>query len=178
MEIGDHIRKIRLQQGRTMQEIADSCQCSKALLSKIENGKVVPAVATLSKIAKALGVKTSVLLEEGEDGGVALTPNIQALPENFIATSKGYGIFAFAPHVINKKMQPVLIRAVKGEVRAHTVHHEGEEFFYVLEGELKVHIGTTEYLLKTGESIYFGSFNDHGVMPVTPVAVYLDIFVE
>lgn len=178
MGIGERIRKIRLQQGRTIQEVADACQCSKALLSKIENDKVAPALATLSKLAKALGVKPSVLLEEGENGGVAFTPNMQARPESFIATNKGYDIYPFAPHVINKKMQPVLIRAVKGEVQPHTFRHEGEEFFFVLEGELKVHIGSTEYLLKPGESVYFESVNDHGVLPVTPVAVYLDIVVE
>ncbi len=104
MEIGNHIRKIRIQQGRTIQEVADECQCSKALLSKIENSKVVPALASLSKIAKALGVKVSVLLEDGEEGGVAFTPNMLNQPEAFVTTSKGYGIFAFAPHVLNKKM--------------------------------------------------------------------------
>jgi mannose-6-phosphate isomerase-like protein (cupin superfamily) len=139
---------------------------------------VVPAVATLSKIAKALGVKVSVLLEEGEDGGIAFTPNMLHQPEAFVATNKGYEIFAFASHVINKKMQPVLMRACKGEVKAHTVRHEGEEFIYVLEGELKVHIGSVEYHLKTGESVYFESLNDHGIMPVTDVALYMDIFVE
>jgi transcriptional regulator with XRE-family HTH domain len=178
MDIGDRVRKIRTQQGRTIQEIADVCQCSKALLSKIENNKVVPAVATLSKIAKALGVKVSVLLEEGENGGVAYTPNMLHLSEAFVATSKGYGIFAFAPHVINKKMQPMLFRAVKGEVKTHTVHHDGEEFIYVLEGELKVHIGSVEYTLTPGESVYFEAVTEHGVMPVTPEALYLDIFVE
>jgi transcriptional regulator with XRE-family HTH domain len=163
MDIGERIRKIRMQQGRTIQEIADVCQCSKALLSKIENNKVVPAVATLSKIAKALGVKVSVLLEEGANGEVAFTSNMN---------------FAFAPHVINKKMQPMLFRAVKGIVKTHTVHHEGEEFIYVLEGELKVHIGSVEYTLKTGESVYFEALGEHGVMPVTAEALYLDIFVE
>jgi transcriptional regulator with XRE-family HTH domain len=178
MEIGDRIRKIRLQQGRTIQEVADACQCSKALLSKIENSKVVPAVATLSKIAQALGVKVSALLEEDTDGSVAFTPNLLEQSEAFIATNKGYGIYAVAPHVVNKKMQPVLIRACKGQVKTHTVRHSGEEFIYVLEGELKVHIGNVEYLLKPGESVYFESLNDHGIMPVTQVALYMDIFVE
>lgn len=178
MEIGNRIRKIRSQQSRTIQEVANDCQCSKALLSKIENNRVVPAIATLAKIAKALGVKVSVLLEEGEDGGVAFTPNMLNQPTAFLATSKGYGIYAFAPHVINKKMQPVLIRACKGEVKSHSVHHEGEEFIYVLEGELKVHIGSVEYTLKPGESVYFETLNEHGVLPVTPLALYLDIFVE
>jgi transcriptional regulator with XRE-family HTH domain len=178
MEIGDRIRKIRTQQGRTIQEVADACQCSKALLSKIENSKVVPAIATLSKIAQALGVKVSILLEEGTNGDVAFTANMFDRPDAFISTNKGYGIFAVAPHVVNKKMQPVLIRAVKGQVKPHTVHHEGEEFIYVLDGELKVHIGNIEYLLRCGESVYFEAINDHGIMPVTPVALYMDIFVE
>ena len=178
MEIGDRIRKIRTQQGRTIQEIADVCQCSKALLSKVENNKVVPAVATLTKIAKALGVKVSVLLEDGANGDAAFTPNMFDHPETFLATNKGYGIYAVAPHVVNKKMQPVLIRACKGQVKTHTVHHEGEEFIYVLDGELKVHIGNVEYLLRCGESVYFEAINDHGIMPVTPVALYMDIFVE
>ena len=112
MEIGNRIRKIRSQQGRTIQEIADECHCSKALLSKIENGKVVPAVATLSKIAKSLGVKISVLMEDGEDGKTAFTPNVSDNDSLFVPTSKGYRIFAFAPQYINKKMQPVLKRVI------------------------------------------------------------------
>jgi transcriptional regulator with XRE-family HTH domain len=178
MEIGDRIRKIRIQQGRTIQEVADECQCSKALLSKIENSRVIPAVATLSKISKALGVKISVLLEDDSDGSVAFTPNMLNQPSAFLATSKGYSIFPVAPHVLNKKMQPVLIRAIKGEVKTHTVHHEGEELIYVLEGELKVHVGSVEYTLKPHESVYFETLNEHGILPVTPVALYLDIFVE
>ena len=178
MEIGDRIRKIRMQQNRTIQEVADACQCSKALLSKVENSKVIPAVATLTKIAQALGVKVSVLMEEGTNGNAAYTPNMLNSPEAFVATSKGYSIYAVAPHVINKKMQPLLIRACKGQVKTHTVHHEGEEMIYVLDGELKVHIGNVEYLLKPGESVYFDSINDHGIMPVTPVAYYMDIFVQ
>lgn len=178
MGIGERIRKIRLQQNRTIQDVADACQCSKALLSKIENEKVIPAVATLSKIARALGVKVSALMENEGDGGVAYTPDMSAKEDSFLATSKGYRIYAFASHVVNKKMQPVLIRSRKGEVRPHTVHHEGEEFIYVLEGEVKVHIGNVEYLLKRGESVYFQTLNPHGVVPASDVALYMDIFVE
>jgi transcriptional regulator with XRE-family HTH domain len=178
MDIGNRIRKIRLQQGRTIQEVADACQCSKALLSKIETNKVVPAVATLAKIARALGVKVSALMEDDNDGNVAFTPNMLSQPEAFIPTNKGYQIFALAPHVVNKKMQPVLFRSQKGEVKPHTVRHEGEEFIYVLEGEVKVHIGNVEYTLKQGESLYFEAAEEHGVVPISPVAYYLDIFVE
>jgi transcriptional regulator with XRE-family HTH domain len=178
VEIGNRIRKIRLQQGRTIQEVADACQCSKALLSKIENDKVIPAVATLSKIAKALGVKVSVLMETDVDGDVALIPNIEGNLEKFVPTSQGYGIFVCAPQVVNKKIQPMLIHAKKGEVKPHSVYHEGEEYIYVLEGEMKIHIANTEYLLKKGESVYFNSLNEHGILPVSDEVYYLNVFVE
>lgn len=178
MEIGSKIRKIRLQQGRTIQEVADSCECSKALLSKIETGKVVPALATLSKISKALNVKVSALMENGAVDDVAFTGALFDAPEAFVPTSKGYSIFAFAPHFTDKKIQPVMVRSKKGEVRSHSVAHDGEEFIYILRGEVQVHIGNKSYRLKEGESIYFESVNEHGVIPVSDIAYYLDILYE
>jgi transcriptional regulator with XRE-family HTH domain len=178
LEVGTRIRRIRSQQGRTLQEVADLCGCSKGLLSKIENGKVVPAVATLAKIAKALGVRVSVLMEDGETTEAIFTPDMRDRFNAFVPTSKGYTICALAPHFTNKKMQPVLFRSSKGEVKPHSVSHEGEEFIYVLEGEVKIHVGQVEYHLKPGESVYFKTINEHGVIPVTDCALYLDIFVE
>lgn len=178
MEIGIRIRSIRTQQGRTLDDVAQACECSKSLLSKIETGKVVPALATLSKIANALGVRISAILEDGEAHQPEVTPNLSAMPELFVATDRGYQIFAVAPHFLNKKMQPVLVYGRKGEVLPHSVSHAGEEFIIVLQGEVKAHIGSNEYHLKQGESIYFQSSYEHGFVPVTETAVYLDVFVE
>lgn len=178
MEIGGRIRSIRTQQGRTLDDIAQACDCSKSLISKIETGKVVPALATLSKIAVALGVRISALLEDGEGDHPAVTPNIIGQPELFVATDKGYTIYAVAPHFLNKKMQPVLVRGRKGEVLPHSVSHSGEEYIIVLEGEVQAHIGGKQYHLRQGESIYFQSSYEHGFVPLTDYAVYLDVFVE
>jgi transcriptional regulator with XRE-family HTH domain len=178
LNIGSRIRSIRTQQGRTLDDLAQACDCSKSLISKIETGKVIPALATLSKIANALGVRISALLEDGEDANPAITPNLIDQPDAFVATDKGYTIYAVAPHFLNKKMQPVLVYGCKGQVKPHSVTHAGEEFIIVLKGEVKAHIGNTEYTLKTGESIYFQSAYEHGFMPVTESAVYLDVFVE
>jgi len=178
MEIGSKIRKIRLQQGRTMQEVADASECSKGLLSKIETGKVVPALATLSKISKALNVRVSALMENGAIEDVALTGVLYETPDAFVPTSKGYSIFAFAPHFTDKKMQPVMVRGKKGEVRSHSVSHDGEEFIFILRGEVQIHVGKKIYQLKEGESIYFESVEEHGVVPVSDESFYLDILYE
>jgi transcriptional regulator with XRE-family HTH domain len=178
LDIGIHIRSIRTQQGRTLEDVAQASDCSKSLLSKIETGKVIPALATLSRVANALGVRISALLEDGEDASPAITPNLIDRPEAFVATDKGYTIYAVAPHFLNKKMQPVLVYGRKDEVKPHSVFHAGEEFIIVLEGEVKAHVGNTQYHLKKGESIYFESTYEHGFVPVTDYAVYLDVFVE
>lgn len=172
------IRSIRTQQRRTLDDVAQVCECSKSLLSKIERGKVIPALATLSKIAGALGVRVSALMEDGLDIGTAFTPSLLDQPNAFVTTDKGYTIHAIAPHFIGKKMQPVLVYGRKGEVKPHSVSHTGEEFILVLEGEVCGHIGSDEYHLKPGESVYFQSTWDHGFMPVTEHAVYLDVLVE
>ncbi|MCB0061216.1 MAG: cupin domain-containing protein [Caldilineaceae bacterium] len=148
------------------------------MLSKIERGKVVPALATLSKIANALGVRVSALMEDGVNLGTTFTPSLLAQPESFVATDKGYTIHAIAPHFIGKKMQPVLVYGRQGEVKPHSVSHTGEEFIIVLEGEVQGHIGNENYHLKPGDSVYFQSSSDHGFMPVTTHAVYLDVLVE
>ncbi len=139
---------------------------------------MVPALATLSKIANALGVRVSTLMEDGIDVGTTFTPSLLDQPTAFVTTDKGYNIHAIAPHFIGKKMQPVLVYGRKGEVKPHAVSHRGEEFIIVLAGEVKAQIGNDKYHLKPGDSVYFQSTCDHGFMPVSDHAVYLDVLVE
>lgn len=178
VKIGARIRTIRMQQGRTLTDLAASCELSKSMISKIETGKVVPALATLSKIANALGVRLSVLMEDGVNGDFTVTPNMIDCPEHFVATDRGYNIFALAPQFPNKKMMPVLVYGKRGEVKEHSVSHAGEELIIVLEGEVAAHLGEEQFTLSKGESIYFQSATNHGFVPISDYAVYLNVLVE
>ena len=178
MDIGHRIRKLRLSQKRTLQDIADGSGFTKSLLSKIENGLVMPPVATLSKIAKTLGVNVSSLLEVGKNTGAIFTPAGNITVSEEIKSVSGYSFYPFASDHLHKKMQPFIFQARLGEVVKHEVSHEGEEFLYVLEGEMKFKVGSIEYTLKAGDSLYFDSIENHGVTPVSDVVRYLDIFVD
>jgi transcriptional regulator with XRE-family HTH domain len=177
MEIGILVRKIRLQQKRTQQEIADLCGFTKGMLSKIENEKVIPSLATLSKIAKVLGVKVSTLLEKEGTGIAAFSPDAYASGMNFSATDKGYSIFAAAADYTDKKMQPVFVIAREGELKKHLLTHEGEEYIYVLEGEMIFRVANTEYKLKAGESLYFDALQPHGLQKVSEETHYLNMMI-
>lgn len=176
LNIGDRIKMLRISQKRTMQEIAEASDLSKSMISKIENNKTVPSVAALVKIAKALGTNISSLLEQ--DGWVnAIITTRQKAQENLTTTDKGYSIYPYASEYHEKKMQPFLFVAKKGEVIPHELSHEGEEFIYVIKGQMKMQVGETDYLLNTGDSLYFNSVQKHGIMPVSDEVMYLDIFV-
>jgi transcriptional regulator with XRE-family HTH domain len=176
LNIGDRIKMLRITQNRTMQEIAEASDLSKSMISKIENNKTVPSVAALVKIAKALGTNISSLLEQ--DGWVnAIITTRQKALESLTTTDKGYSIYPYASQYHEKKMQPFLFVARKGEVVPHELSHEGEEFIYVIKGQMKMQVGEASYLLNSGDSLYFNSVQKHGIMPVSDEVVYLDIFV-
>ncbi|MFS0722543.1 helix-turn-helix domain-containing protein [Paenibacillus sp. 1P07SE] len=179
MSIGSRIRLIRKEQKRTQEEIADSCGFTKSLLSKIENDQSTPPVSTLVKIATALGVRVSDLIEEeSKQTTVYNTSEHYRDRSKWIKTSKGYSFFAFASERRDKLIQPYLITARKGEVRQHGFTHEGEEFIYMLEGEMNYKVGPTQYTLYPGDSIYFNSLEEHLLYPITDEVTYIAIFTQ
>lgn len=179
MDIGSRIKYIRKQQNRTQDEIALACGFTNSLLSKIENGKTMPPVATLMKIAEALGIKVSDLLEENPRQGTIFNPADQSRDAaRWIRTDKGYSFYAFASERRDKAFQPYLIFARKGEVKAHSFSHSGEEFIYMLSGIMKYKVGKVEYTLHPGDSIYFNSLDDHNLVPQSDTVEYLAFFTD
>jgi transcriptional regulator with XRE-family HTH domain len=176
LQIGSRIRRLRLEQHRTQQDIAAACGVSKSLISKIESNGVVPPVATLVKIAAALGTNVSSLIEETPDA-FTIVARRGDVAENMIRTEQGYWIHPYATHRTRKLMQPFLFLVRKGEVKEHHLSHEGEEFIYVLEGRIRVEVGLEEYVLEEGDALYFDAAYVHQVIPETEEARYLDIFV-
>ncbi len=175
LNIGNRIKTLRVNQNRTMQEVGDQCGLSKSMISKIENNKTIPSVSALVKIAGALGTNISDLMETNGHLTAVVTSRGNA-EENLTKTEKGYEIYPYASEYHEKKMQPFLFVARKGETKRHLLTHEGEEFIFVLEGSMKMQVGETEYLLQPGDSLYFNSTEKHGIMPESEQVVYLDIF--
>jgi transcriptional regulator with XRE-family HTH domain len=178
MELGTRIRRLRQRQQRTLQEIADECGFTRSLLSKIETGRTVPPVATLSRIAAALAVSVSALMGESQATTTHHVGARDVAGQRLVKTAKGYSFFPFASGHTEKLMQPFLFVARKGAMKGGALSHTGEEFVYVLEGSMKYRIGPVEYALSPGDSLYFDSSEPHDVTPTTDVVTYLAIFVE
>src|ERR1043165_6059446 len=108
LKIGSHIRRLRLQQRRTQQEIATACGFTKSLLSKIESNTVTPPVATLVKISQALGTSVSALMEFDGHTGTILTTAAEA-SKSVVKTERGYWTYPYATNRKDKRMQPFLM---------------------------------------------------------------------
>lgn len=172
------IRSLRRRQKRTLREVAEQCGFTESLLSKIESGKTTPPLATLSRIAAALGVGLSDLLDDDATAGTVHTAAARLAAGPQPRTAKGYGFHVLAAERHGKVMQPFLFVARRGEVLPGALTHAGEEFIYVLEGELRYRVGAVTYTLGPGDSLYFDSEDEHDFEPVTPEARFLGIFAE
>lgn len=174
MTIGERLRKIRRTQGRTLKEIAGNSNITVSLLSKIENNKSQPPIATLTRISSALGVSTSSLLSDDDEPGTIFVP-----AKNTAQTTradKGYEFFSFATQRPSKLMDVFLFSAKKGEVTPQAMCHSGEEFIYVLSGKMEYSVGSAQFTLKAGDALYFDSEADHDLQPLTKEVKYLAVF--
>lgn len=178
MTIGLRIRKLRQQQHRTLDSVANQAAISRSMLSKIETGATMPAVATLGRLSAALGVSTSTLLDEpGDSTTVHLTrARMESAP--FVKTDKGYSFFTFASQRLSKSIQPFLFVARKDEVTPHPLSHPGEQFIYVLEGSMRYRVGSVEYALYPGDSLFFDSDEAHDFQPISDEVRFLGVFSE
>ena len=167
LRIGQKIRALRQERRLTLQDLADQTGLSKPLLSQIENDQVTPPIATLLKISKGLKVEIHYFFEsEGNRQKFVLmrgeeVPASRRRPKGEI--TDGYLYRSLAPGIRHKNIEPFLVEFESTEWDdSRFFSHDGEEFLYILGGELEFHFGDEVMSLKPGDSIYYDSAERHG----------------
>jgi len=166
-EIGKRIHQYRRQKNFTLQELADKTGYSKGYLSKVEKSSKAPPVATLSVIARELGVSVSVILgEETSDDSICLVRQNERMLMAETGEEFGYAYEALANPFPNKHMEPFILSYPSDDALQHTFQHDGEEMLFVLQGKIRFKYGNSEYMLDKGDCIYFDSSIAHTGEPV------------
>ena len=151
----------------SVEELAERSGCDSALIRRIEAGELVPSLAPLVKIARALGVRLGTLLDDDTGLGPVVTRKDQAAGAarlRSLETGEGAGtldFFSLAPGKTARHMEPFLVTVHPGG-GTHS-SHEGEELLYVLEGRVEVSYGKELHTLAPGDSIYYDSIVPHKV---------------
>ncbi|MEW6718876.1 MAG: XRE family transcriptional regulator [Thermodesulfobacteriota bacterium] len=166
--VGRHIREFREKTGLTHQQFAEKVGITSALLTQMENRMVSPSIGMLVQIANAFGTTVSSFIGGKEECDYSIVRKEDHTSMSRVGLKEGgktpYVYESLGAGKAGRKMEPFLLRLhpMSEPPTARSVH-DGEEFLYVLSGEVEVLLGSRSELLKEGDCIYYNSSTPHHV---------------
>lgn len=158
MKIGEKIKFLRQASHLTQEELADRCELSKGFISQLERDMTSPSIATLVDILASLGTDLNHFFQEQAEEKVVFSPQEQAVKTDADAGSQ---ICWLIPNAQKNAMEPILlVLDPKGSTYPDNPH-EGEEFGYVLEGSILIHLGSRKYKARRGDSFMIRPSEPH-----------------
>lgn len=161
--LGARMRFMRRQRNITLDQLADLTGLTKSYLSKIERQRAVPSVTTALRVSKAFGISVGQLLGETvDDAAICVVRKGEGTP--FLGASGkdgGFNYQAIASGRAYKAMDPFIIRPPADFQSPGLFTHAGEEFLYVLDGQVELEFPDRIVRLDAGDSVYFDSLVPH-----------------
>ncbi|WP_424952930.1 helix-turn-helix domain-containing protein [Deinococcus sp.] len=157
MLLGTRIRSRRRQLGLTLRTVGESSRLSVPYLSQVERNQANPTVTSLASIARALGVSLNFFVPDDPPHAVVSRSgeghdlHIRELP---------YRVRSLAGKGSGLTLEPLLI-SVEPQFTSDFSTHLGEEFLYVLSGQLHLKVGEESFLLQAGDSAQHPSTTPH-----------------
>ena len=158
MLIGSRLRELRRLKGLTQEELADRAELSKGFISQVERDLTSPSIATLMDILQCLGTTVSEFFSEAQEEQIVF--GRQDYFEKHDPDLKNE-IRWIIPNAQKNSMEPILLTLEAGGSTCPDNPHEGEEFGYVLQGSVAIHLGGRICKAKKGESFYFRADKTH-----------------
>jgi DNA-binding transcriptional MerR regulator/quercetin dioxygenase-like cupin family protein len=153
--IGTRLRQLRLKRSASLATVAKAAGISVGFLSALERSQMTASVGTLRKLARYY--KTNIL-----DFYDTTEPNQHLVrPDARKVLEAGRGVRMELLAWGNTVMEPHLFRIAAGAGSGDSYTHVGEEFLFVLKGNLEISLRAEKYRLKSGDSFYFESSVPH-----------------
>jgi DNA-binding transcriptional MerR regulator/quercetin dioxygenase-like cupin family protein len=153
--IGAHLRQLRARQRLSLAQVAQAVGISVGFLSALERSQMSGSVGTLRKLARFY--KTNILEFYNANGASSR----QVRPAERKVLEAGEGVRMELLAWGNTVMEPHLFRVAPDAGSGDSYSHEGEEFIFVLRGDLEITLAGEKYQLKPGDSFYFESATPH-----------------
>jgi transcriptional regulator with XRE-family HTH domain len=163
VEIGKRIRRLRIQAGLTQEELANRADLTKGFISQMENDATSPSIATLEDIVTALGTNLADFFKDSP----GTERKVVFVPADWVVSGEsegGFELIFLIPQAHGNEMEPVMVTLDPGGTTEATGGHEGEEFGYVLSGQVELHLGDARYIVREGECFYYGADADHRIV--------------
>jgi DNA-binding transcriptional MerR regulator/mannose-6-phosphate isomerase-like protein (cupin superfamily) len=153
--MGVRLRQLRTKRRLSLAQVAKTVDISVGFLSALERSQMSASVSTLRRLARFY--KTNILdfFDPAEAGMRLVSPDKRKVLE------AGPGVRMELLAWGNTVMEPHLFRIAPQSGSGESYTHEGEEFLYILQGELQISLDEEEYRLQPGDSFYFESATPH-----------------
>jgi quercetin dioxygenase-like cupin family protein/DNA-binding XRE family transcriptional regulator len=163
--IGQRIRRMREAQGLTVHEVSTLVGVPGERLTAMEEGHGLPSVGVIIKLARVLGSRVDGILHGGAPMPHPLTVSRAGDvgdADEQEDTEQGYRYRSLGrPTSHGQAMEPLLITFEPGQSEARPITHDGQEFVYVLEGEVELLHDGERCTLGPGDSVYLDSAKPH-----------------
>ncbi len=159
--VGKKIKKFRTDKKMSLENVANETGLSVERLKTIESGKEIPPVGALLQIARSLQIDSALFLKE--QSADKLTDRVAA----YTKRTSNYAYTTLTPGAENKHLKA--FRVTIDPLAAHEgvgYQHEGEEFVYVLAGNLEITVGDHVNKLGQNDSLHFNSGISHNLKNV------------
>ena len=159
-DIGERIKALRLENGLTQAELAIRSELSKGFISQVESGSTVPSLETLQDILEILGASFNEFFALEDESPVVFSE------EDFYTSDDEehhHQIAWIVPNAQKYEMEPIIMTLAPGGKSILDKPHAGEEFGYVLEGEIILRYGPKRFTVKKGQSFYYRCNKQHAI---------------
>lgn len=162
-EVGARVRQLRKLRGMRMSDLAEQAGCTESFISKIENGKASPSLRMLHGIVEVLGANMSHLFSPPDPGtGVVMRAGTRPFLESDARDEQGVRVERMILPSPEGSLQGGMFHVAPGSASGAGVTHVGEEFGYVLEGEIELIVEDQAYMVAAGDCFHFRSELPHG----------------
>ena len=163
--IADKLRTLRLRRSMGLAQLAEHSGFSPAMLSRLENGRLVPTLPTLTRIALVFGVGLDYFFTDPRKRhvvAISRSDERKIFPSDPKSTSTSWSFESLDFRANERKLNGFLAHFHPLPEQKPTPHfHPGVELLYLIEGELEMTIGVEQFQLSAGDSIYFDSLQKH-----------------
>jgi transcriptional regulator with XRE-family HTH domain len=159
LKIGEQLKRLRMTNSLTQEELASRADLTKGYISQLENDATSPSIATLKDILEVVGVSMQEFFSETTEEDIVFGRDVrvQATDANKIRVE------LLVPGAQKREMDPVLVTLDPGAEMEEQTFHEGEEFGFVMLGKVQIRLDDRLYTVKKDECFYFTSDKRHMV---------------
>lgn len=174
LTLGERIRQRRKVIGKTMQQVANEIGLTVGFISQIERNISLPSLASLCSVARALDAPVDLFLQNAPRRTHEIVSHIGE--RSLYRVGNPDRVYEFLERGFpDAKLNACITHVPPGFV-SEVMVHEGEEFLYILSGEMIYDVDGVTYHLKTGDTLHFQSDHPHrsrneGPIPATELWV-------